>query len=187
MPKRPIIARTALPGCPPDDMTMPAGATAGKGEARPTSTADHGTGHDLEDARHPPPAPRGTAVTARRRSSRFSGTLVRDRAPVFRRGLLVPVSRDADRSRGPLAPRSAPSRSARPRRLRPRISLGRRDSRPPARPPTSPRLPAPAHPSAGLPPRLAPWARPSGRGIAMSGGAGRSPARGADKRPPRSR
>jgi len=121
MPKRPIIARTALPDKPPDGMTSPAGATARTGEARPTSTADHGTGHDLEDAHHPPPAPRGTAVTARRRSSRFSATLVRDRAPVFRRGLSVPVSRCADRCRGPLAPRSAPSRLARPRRLRPRV------------------------------------------------------------------
>ena len=46
----------------------------------------------------PPPA--RTAVTARRRSSRFSGTLVRDRAPVFCRRSPVPVL--------PVAPRSAP-------------------------------------------------------------------------------
>ena len=147
MPKRPIIARTALPDKPPDGMTSPAGATARTGEARPTSTADHGTGHDLEDAHHPPPAPRGTAVTARRRSSRFSATLVRDRAPVFRRGLSVPVSRCADRCRGPLAPRSAPSRLARPRRLRPRVrsAVGT-----PAHPPADLAAPAGAGSPVGL-------------------------------------
>jgi len=72
---------------------------------------------------------------------------------------------------------------ARPRRRRPRLELIRRDSRPPARPPTSPHLSARLRPAAWL--SHSPWARSSNRGISSSsqgrcraergGGGGASP------------
>jgi len=107
-------------------------------------------------ATHPPASAR-RAETARRRLSRPGGNArARPRAcplpwiigPGFPRRGSLPRTACADSS--------APSRSARTRRRRPRVSLGRRDSRPPARPPTSPRLMAPAPPSAGLPLRSIP-------------------------------
>ncbi len=145
--------------------------------------------HSLHCDGRPPPAPRQRATRPRRRvvaprvsCGGHSFATARLPSAEDRRSRLA--------RRGPLprtacADSSAPSRSARPRRRRPRLGSTAGLPPPPARPPTSTHLTARLRPSAGLPPSHALSARPFNRGISPSaqgrgrakrgGGGGASP------------